>query len=115
MAILFPTLFLLIFAAVHIVAYFNARSAALTAAQAAVSAERQLDAEPGEGRLRAEAFLEQVNDWLYRPAVSDPVYTADGVSYTVSGTAPSLIPGIAWEVRQTAHGTREQFTTSTVP
>jgi hypothetical protein len=114
-AILFPTLFLLIFGMVQIVAYFTARAAALTAAQAAVSAERQLDAEPGDGRLRAEAFLGQVSDWLYSPTVSDPVYTPDGVSYTVSGTSLSLVPGVTWEVRQTAHGTREQPTTPTVP
>lgn len=116
MAILFPLIILMIFAAVQVATYYTARSVALTAAQAAVAAERQLGAEPGEGRLRAQRFLSQhAGDWLGDPStgggrVGDPLYSDTGVSYTVRGQAISIIPWVTWEVSQTAHGTLERFT-----
>lgn len=112
MAILWPTLVLALFGAIQVSMYFSARSVALTAAQAAVAAERQLDAEAGSGQDRAEQLLAESGDWLAAPAageqVSDPTFTATGVSYTVRGQAIALIPGFAWEISQTAHGTLEQ-------
>lgn len=112
MAILWPALVLALFGAIQISMYFSARSVALTAAQAAVAAERQLDAEAGSGQDRAEQLLAESGDWLADPAageqVSDPTFTATGVSYTVRGQAISLIPGFTWEISQTAHGTLEQ-------
>ena len=110
LAIIFPALLLLIFGAVQAATYFAARTVALTAAQTAVTVERMYDAEVGDGRAAAEDFLAGAGDWLTEVEVSDPVYTADGVSYTVSGEALSLIPGTTWRVSQSAHGTLERFT-----
>jgi hypothetical protein len=114
MAILWPAIVLALFASVQIATYFTARSLALTAAQAAVTAERQLGAHPGDGKARAEQLLARAGDWLTPPdsanSVGEPVYTGTGVSYTVRGRAISLVPGISWEIEQTAHGTLEQFT-----
>lgn len=116
MAILWPALVLALFGAIQVSMYFSARSVALTAAQAAVAAERQLDAQPGSGKLRAQQLLAASGDWLADPAtghqVAGPVHTGTGVSYTVRGRAISLIPGVTWEISQTAHGTREELTRS---
>jgi Flp pilus assembly protein TadG len=111
LAILFPAIILVVFGAVQIAVYYTARTLALTAAQAAVSAERQHDAEPGDGQEHAQEFLAQAGDWLTNAEVSDPVYTGGQVGYVVTGTAITLVPGITWEIQQTAHGTREEFTT----
>jgi Flp pilus assembly protein TadG len=111
LAILWPVLLLLVFSAVQVATYFTARTVALTAAQAAVTTERVHGATPGDGRHAAESFLAGSGDWLRDARVSDPVYTGDGVRYTVTGTALTLVPGLTWRVSHTAHGTLEQFTT----
>jgi Flp pilus assembly protein TadG len=110
LAILWPALLVLIFGAVQAATYFTARTLALTAAQTAVTVERKHNAEESEGRRAAEAFLADIGDWLREPQVSEPAYTGDGVRYTVTGTALTLVPGLTWQVSQTAHGTLEQFT-----
>lgn len=115
LAIVFPLLLLVVFGSIQVATYFSARSLAQNAAQAAVTAERQYGAQVGGGRVHAAEFLEQGGDWLTAPQVSDPTYTATGLSYTISGNALSLLPGVAWHVEQTAHGTREQVTESTTP
>jgi Flp pilus assembly protein TadG len=111
LAILGPLIILLLFGAAQVAAYHSAQAAALTAAQAAVTAERQYDAEPGDGKPHAEQFLTQTADWLSGTEVSDPIYTGDQVSYVVTGVALSLVPGVRWQVRQSANGTLETFTT----
>lgn len=110
LAILWPVILLLVFGSVQIATYFTARTVALSAAQLAVSAERRYGATPGAGPARAEAFLLNSGDWLRDWEVGDPVYTADSVEVTVTGTALSIIPGVEWRVSQTARGTLEQFT-----
>lgn len=112
LAILGPLIIIAIFGAAQVGTYFTARALALTAAQAAVTAERQHDAQPGDGQAHAEQFLDQAGDWLADPQVSDPIYGDDQVTYVVTGTAISLLPGITWEIQQTAHGRLEQFTTN---
>lgn len=111
LAILGPLIIIAIFGAAQVGTYFTARALALTAAQAAVTAERQHDAQPGDGQAHAEQFLDQAGDWLADPQVSEPIYGDDQVTYAVTGTAISLVPGISWEIQQTAHGRLEQFST----
>ena len=108
LAVLGPLLLLVIFGAVQVTTYFTARTVALSAAQVGVDAERRYDAQPGVGRQAAEAFLAQAGDWLINAQVDDPVRTAEEVSITVSGEAPSIL--FTWEIQQTAHGTVERFT-----
>lgn len=109
-AIIMPAVILLVFGCVQLGAYFTARSLALTAAQAAVTAERKYDAEPGDGKQHAEQFLDQAGDWLTGVEISDPTYTDDQVSYVVTGTAITLVPGMSWNIRQSATGSLEQVT-----
>lgn len=111
LAILFPMILVLVFGGAQVAAYHSARAAALTAAQAAVTVERQYDAEPGDGQPYAEAFLAEVGDWLSDTEVSGPSYSDDQVTYTVTGTALSLVPGVTWHVEQSASGLLETFTT----
>jgi Flp pilus assembly protein TadG len=108
LAILGPLLLVIIFGAVQITTYFTARNVALSAAQVGVSAERRYDAQPGSGRDRAEAFLAQAGDWLVNAQVGEPQRTAEEVSVTVRGEAPSIL--FTWQIEQTAHGTVERFT-----
>lgn len=108
LAILGPLLLIVIFGAVQVTTYFTARTVALSAAQVGVDAERRYDARPGVGMAQANAFLAQAGEWLINPDVDPPVRTADEVSMTVRGEAPSIL--FTWEIQQTAHGTVERFT-----
>jgi hypothetical protein len=110
LAILGPLLLIVIFGAVQVTTYFTARTVALSAAQVGVDAERRYDVDPnaGVGVAQAEAFLAQAGDWLINSQVEDPVRTADEVSMTVHGEAPSIL--FTWDIQQTARGTVEQFT-----
>lgn len=112
MAILWPAVVAMLFGAIQTACYFTARTVALTAAQAAVTAERQLGAAPGAGQAHARDVIAGSGDWLLEPVVHPPEYADDGtsVSYTVHGRALSLVPWLAvWEINQTARGTREQW------
>lgn len=114
LAVLWPAIAAMLFGAIQVACYFTARTVALTGAQAAVTAERQLGAEPEDGAAHAQAIVAQSGDWLRDVEVTGPVHTDGGVSYTVTGTALSIVPWLStWEVEQTAHGTVEQFTGGT--
>ncbi|HLU33753.1 MAG TPA: TadE family protein [Natronosporangium sp.] len=113
LAIVWPAILLLVFGAVQVATYFTARTVALSAAQVGVTAARGYDATDADGRDRAEAFLAQAGDWLVDWQVIGPVRdeTTGQVTVTVTGDALTLVPGYNWEVRQTAHGTIERFST----
>jgi hypothetical protein len=110
LAILWPVIVLVIFGAVQVTTYFTARTVALSAAQVGVATERRYDAVPGSGRDRAEEFLAGAGDWLADPEVDPPVRTDEEVLVTVHGEALSVLPGVSWEIRQSARGTVERFT-----
>jgi hypothetical protein len=110
LAILWPVIVLVIFGAVQVTTYFTARTVALSAAQVGVAAERRYDAVPGSGRDRAEEFLAGAGDWLADPQVDEPARTDEQVLVTVHGRALSVVPGVSWEIRQSARGTIERFT-----
>jgi hypothetical protein len=116
MAVLWPAIVAALFGAIQISCYFTARTVAMTAAQAAVTAERQLGAVDGSGVQHAVDLIAESGDWLLAPVVHPPEYSSDGwsVSYTVEGRALSLVPWLTvWEVSQTARGTVEQWTEDT--
>jgi Flp pilus assembly protein TadG len=110
LAILWPVIVLVVFGAVQVTTYFTARTVALSAAQVGVATERQYDAVPGSGRDRAEEFIDNAGDWLVDAEVAEPVRTDEEVLVTVRGQALSIIPGIRWDVQQSARGTIERFT-----
>ncbi|MEV4623033.1 TadE/TadG family type IV pilus assembly protein [Asanoa sp. NPDC049573] len=110
LAIVAPLIILLLFLAIQIASVFLARSAALSAAQEAVSAQRAYQAPPGAGIAKGKEFLEHTGGWLSATAVSEAPAEADEVAFTVTGQALSVIPGVRFRVSQTAHGTVERFT-----
>ncbi|HTF11881.1 MAG TPA: TadE/TadG family type IV pilus assembly protein [Asanoa sp.] len=110
LAIVAPLIILLLFLAIQIAAVFLARSAALSAAQEAVSAQRAYQAPAGAGIAKGNAFLTHTGDWLSAAAVAEAPAEADEVAFTVTGRALSVIPGVDFAVAQTAHGTVERFT-----
>ncbi|MGC5051226.1 TadE family protein [Micromonospora sp. DT48] len=112
LAVALPAVLLMLFASIQVAAVFVARSTALNAAQSGVNAARLLDAPAGAGEERAARFLRTAGDWLVdwdEPGPSCAVTDTD-VTCTVTGRALSVVPGVRFSVRQTAHGTAERWT-----
>ncbi|MGK5520433.1 TadE/TadG family type IV pilus assembly protein [Micromonospora sp. URMC 107] len=113
LAVVMPLILLLLFASIQAAAWFVARSTALNAAQSAVNAQRLHQAPAGAGEARATRFLRAAGGWLVGwddPAPSCQT-TATEVTCTVRGRSLSVVPGVSFPVRQTAHGTVERWTT----
>ncbi|WFE48589.1 TadE family protein [Verrucosispora sp. WMMD1129] len=112
LAVALPAVLLMLFASIQVAAVFVARSTALNAAQSGVNAARLFDAPAGAGEERAARFLQAAGDWLVdwdEPGPSCLVTQTD-VTCTVTGKALSVVPGVTFSVRQTAHGTAERWT-----
>ncbi|MFF0142597.1 TadE family protein [Streptomyces sp. NPDC005227] len=112
MAIVFPFVLLATIAVIQASMWYFARQIALTAAREGAAAARAYQAGPGDGAARARDVLARTaGDSLAGYTVSAG---SDGqrVRVLVSGTAMSMIPGVAGlQVRQSASGPVERFTT----
>ncbi|MGW7063531.1 TadE family protein [Streptomyces sp. NPDC054904] len=113
MAIVFPFVILITVAVVQAAMWFFARNIALTAAREGVAAARVYQAPESAGAARARETLGRIaGDSLSDPTVSTTGSTATEVRVTVTGTAPSLIPGLSGlSVSQSAGAPRERWTT----
>ncbi|WP_130406217.1 TadE family protein [Micromonospora violae] len=119
LAVLMPLILVLLFASIQVAAVFLARSTALNAAQSGVNAQRTYQARDGAGVESASRFLRAAGGWLVGwdkagpTCVTTPtdVPTPTEVTCTVSGRSLSVVPGVDFAVRQTAHGTVERVTT----
>ncbi|MFY1705400.1 TadE/TadG family type IV pilus assembly protein [Micromonospora sp. WMMA1923] len=113
LAVVMPLILLLLFASIQAAAWFVARATALNAAQSGVNAQRVHQAPAGAGEARATGFLTAAGDWLVGWERAGPrcVTTETEVNCTVTGRSLSLVPGVSFPVRQTAHGTVERWTT----
>ncbi|MCI4063648.1 pilus assembly protein [Micromonospora sp. R77] len=113
LAVVMPLILVLLFASIQVAVWFVARSTALNAAQSGVNAQRLLQAPPGAGEARATRFLRTAGDWLvgWESTCTTDAPEPTEVSCTVSGRSLSVIPGVSFPVRQTAHGTAERWTT----
>jgi hypothetical protein len=112
LAVAMPAVLLMLFASIQVAAVFVARSTALNAAQSGVNAQRLYGAPAGAGEDRAAKFLQAAGDWLVDWDEPGPscVATLTDVTCTVTGKALSVVPGVSFSVRQTAHGTAERWT-----
>ncbi|MFG1916024.1 TadE family protein [Micromonospora sp. NPDC048898] len=113
LAVLMPLIMVLLFASVQIAAVFLARSTALHAAQSGVNAQRPYQAPNGAGVDSATRFLQAAGGWLAGWDETDPtcvIIDEVEVTCTVSGRSLSVVPGVDFAVRQTAHGTVERVT-----
>ncbi|MBM0279418.1 TadE/TadG family type IV pilus assembly protein [Micromonospora tarensis] len=113
LAVLMPLILVLLFASIQIAAVFLARSTAMNAAQSGVNAQRRYEAGNGAGEDSATRFLRAAGGWLVGWDGAGPacVTTTTDVTCTVSGRSLSVVPGVDFAVRQTAHGTVERVTT----
>ncbi|NES15742.1 TadE/TadG family type IV pilus assembly protein [Micromonospora solifontis] len=113
LAVVMPAILVLLFGSIQLAALFVARSTALHAAESGVDAQRVLAAPAGAGEARARRFLRATGDWLVGWDERGPrcVTTATEVTCTVTGRSLSVVPGVSFPVRQTAHGTVERWTT----
>jgi Flp pilus assembly protein TadG len=92
--------------------WYLAREAALAAARQGADAARAQHAPLAAGPRAALAFARQsASGYLLTPAASTLGSSAATVEVTVSGHAPSLVPGIVINVQQVARAPVEQFTT----
>ncbi|PWR06257.1 pilus assembly protein TadE [Micromonospora acroterricola] len=112
LAVVMPLILVLLFASIQVAAVFLARSTALNAAQSGVNAERLYDAEDGAGSASATRFLNAAGSWLVGWDKTGPSCVNDDieVTCTVEGRSLSVVPGVDFPVRQTAHGTVERVT-----
>lgn len=109
-AMLFPVVLLLVFGLIQGALWFHARNIALGAAQ---EGARAASAEGGAGgEQRAREFVGNLTGGtLIRDLDVREVTTAEMVTITVVGNAPSLVPGVTGlTVRQSAAAPIERFT-----
>ncbi|KOV22513.1 hypothetical protein ADK90_10715 [Streptomyces sp. XY413] len=113
MAIVFPFVILLTIAVVQAAMWIHARNVALTAAREGVAAARTYQSPERAGADRARETLGRIaGDSLRAPAVSTDGSTATEVRVTVTGSAPSMVPGLSGlSVSQSASAPRERWTT----
>ncbi|MFF4331216.1 TadE/TadG family type IV pilus assembly protein [Streptomyces sp. NPDC001591] len=113
MAIVFPFVILVTVAVVQAAMWFYARNIALTAAREGVAAARVYQAPEDAGAARAREILGRIaGDSLAGSTVSTSGSNAAEVRVTVTGLAPSLIPGVSGlSVSQSAGAPRERWTT----
>lgn len=111
MAIVFPFVILVTMAVVQASMWVYARNIALTAAREGVAAARTYQAPEDAGAARARETLGRIaGNSLAQSTVSTSGSTAGEVRVTVTGLAPSMIPGLAGlSVSQSAGAPRERW------
>ncbi|MFF4104305.1 TadE family protein [Streptomyces sp. NPDC001903] len=112
MAIVFPFVILVTVAVVQAAMWVHARNIALTAAREGVAAARTYQAPESAGAARARETLGRIaGDSLRASTVSTAGSSATEVSVTVTGSAPSMLPGLSGlSVSQSASAPRERWT-----
>lgn len=107
-----PVFLLALMVIVQVALWFLAREAALAAARQGADAARAQGASLAAGPSTALAFAQHDSSgYLLRPAASSAGSTRGTVQITVTGRAPSLVPGLSLAVRQVARVPVERFTT----
>ncbi len=110
--IIVPVFLLAVMAIAQTSLWYLARQAALAAARQGADAARAQNAPLGAGSRAALAFARQsASGYLITPAATTAGSSPATVEVTVSGHAPSLVPGIVINVSQVARAPVEQFTT----
>lgn len=111
LAIAFPVILLLIMTAIQAALWFYARSVALGAAEEGVREGRIQPSSVQRAHDAASVFLDQTAQDLLSDADVAAAGSATTIEVTVSGTSPSLLPGLpGWSVTQTAAGPVERPT-----
>jgi Flp pilus assembly protein TadG len=110
--IIVPVFLLALMVITQAAMWYLARSAALAAARQGVDAARVQGSSPGAGATAALAFAQRsASGYLLGPAASSGGSTAATIVITVTGSVPSLVPGVPITVSQVAQAPVERFTT----
>lgn len=105
-----PLLFVFVIVMIQASFWFLAKQAALAAARQGADAARALGAANAAGPAAALAFARQSGrGYLDDPAASSAGSNASTVSITVTGRAPSFVPGLVVRVSETVQGPVEEF------
>ena len=105
-----PLLFLFVMVMIQASFWFLARQAALAAARQGADAARAMGASRASGPAAAMAFARQSGrGYLDDPAASSTGSNADTVVVTVTGRAPSLVPGLVVAVSESVQAPVEEF------
>ncbi|HEY5015293.1 MAG TPA: pilus assembly protein [Streptosporangiaceae bacterium] len=92
--------------------WYLARSAALAAARQGVDAARVPGSSTSAGQNAALQFAQRsASGFLLNPGTSANGSTATTITITVSGRAPTIVPGMLLNVTQVAQAPVERFTT----
>ncbi len=111
LAVVFPTLLLLVILTVNAAYWYHARSVALAAARDGLTAARLQGSSPAAGVAAAAEYARSTGTGvLNNPQASAAGSTATSVCTTVSGSAPLMVPGFQPTVRQHACGPVERVT-----
>lgn len=107
-AIVALPLLIITFMLVQAALVFYARSTALAAATQGANAARSYNADTSAGQQRAQNFLTQAGGGLRDHDITTQ-YTPTDVTVTVRGRAVSVLPGLTFDVEQSASGPIERF------
>ena len=112
MAIVFPFIIALTITVVQASMWYYARNIALTAAREGVTAGRLYQASPADGTARAREILQRLAGDNLRGAQVSTSSTTTQVRITVTGSVPSMLPGIGGlHIAHAASSPRERWTT----
>jgi Flp pilus assembly protein TadG len=110
--ILIPVLLLVLFGITQGAFWYHARNLALAAATEGLQTARTEQGTPAKGEQAATSFLARAGGLDTSTVAIDKTPTT--VTVTVTGTAPSILPGLMnLSVSQTATGPVERFTGGT--
>jgi len=111
LAIAFPVILLLIMTTIQAALWFYARSVALGAAEEGVREGRIQPSSTQRAHDAAQGFLTQTAEDLIFDAAVSAGGSPTTIEVTVSGSSPSLFPGLpGWTISQTAAGPVERPT-----
>lgn len=106
--LVFPALLVLFFTIVHGAVYLHAGTIAQAGAQAAYEEARLYGATEEAGATAGYATIAAAGSGLEGATVL-VARTGDSITVTVSGTAPSLLPGLPLGVTRTVTGPAERW------
>jgi Flp pilus assembly protein TadG len=110
--IIVPVFLAAIMVIAQVAVWYLAKSAALAAARQGADAARVLNSSTQAGRRAALSFARSsASGYLLAPHASSGGSNADTIVITVTGTVPSIVPGLPISVSQVAEAPVEKFTT----
>lgn len=115
-AALFPVVLLLIMAIFQGVVFYQAQQHAQAAAAEGLRVARLYNGTAAAGAQEARLLLGQTGgDWLLTDPAVTATRTGDWAEIAVSGTAPSLIPGVSLHVARSMRGPVERYVPEAAP